>query len=83
MLHLFAVLGSLGPHAAELITAAKHALLEATYTPLDEASPAASDDRAIVFVAEWYVKTILLDDSGMDVCFNLDRCDSLSLHWRL
>lgn len=75
MNHLFALLGSLGPHAPDLVTAAKHALLAATFTPLnDEASVGdVSGDRAIVFVAEWYVKSVLLAAGGADVGFCLQR----------
>ena len=75
MTHLFATLSGLGPHALQLVAAAKHALLAATYTPLDASSPppCAGDDRAIVFIAEWYVRGVLLDSGGHDVTFNLER----------
>lgn len=76
MTHLFATLSLLGPHASQLVDAARHALLAATHTPLGPMSPAvpsAGDDRAIVFIAEWYVRTVLLDTAGSDVTFNLDR----------
>lgn len=76
MTHFLATLSLLGPHAPQLVEAAKHALLAATHTPLNPLSPAvpsAGDDRAIVFMAEWYVRTVLLDTGGLDVTFNLDR----------